>query len=60
VYVDGERRGQTPMAAFALQPGSYLIELRNDLYRPYLRTVLIKPGETYRLEVDLRLEGIRK
>jgi serine/threonine-protein kinase len=58
VSVDGVPRGQTPLGRFALPPGPHQVLLTHPDYRNYPRRVVIRPGETFRLEVDLRSEGV--
>ena len=60
VYVDGERKGQTPFPALVLQGGTHRVELRHPDYRPFFRTVDIKAGETLKLSVILRTDAIRR
>ena len=60
VFVDGESKGQTPLAAFVLAPGSHVVELRHKDFRPFFRTIELKAGELFSLTVDLRLEGVRR
>ena len=60
VFVDGDRKGLTPLPALILPSGSHVVELRHPDYRPFPRTIEIKAGEQVRLSVNLRLEGIRR
>jgi hypothetical protein len=60
VFVDGERRGLTPLPALSLRPGSHVVELRHPDFRPLLRTMELKSGEQIRMSVNLRIEAIRR
>jgi hypothetical protein len=60
VTVDGEPRGQTPLARIPLAPGPHDVRLGHPDYAPFPRRVVIRPGETFRLVVDLATEGVRR
>jgi len=60
VSIDGVPVGQTPLARLPLEPGSYAVLLTHPDYQPYPRRVTIREGETFRLEVDLPTEGVRR
>jgi hypothetical protein len=60
VFVDGDRKGLTPLPALVLPPGSHMVELRHPDFRPLRRTIELKPGEQTRLSVNLRLEAVRR
>ncbi len=60
VSVDGLPRGQTPLARIPLPPGPHDVRLSHPEFAPFPRRVVIRPGETYRLEVDLPTEGVRR
>ena len=60
VSVDGVPRGQTPLARIPLPPGAHAVLLNHPDYQPYPRRVTIRPGETFRLTVDLALDGVRR
>ena len=60
VFVDGDRKGLTPLPALVLPPGSHVVELRHPDFRPFRRTIELKAGEQSRLSVNLRLEAIRR
>jgi serine/threonine protein kinase len=60
VSVDGEPRGQTPLARIPLPPGPHDVRLSHPDYTPFPRRVVIRPGETFRLVVDLPTEGVRR
>jgi serine/threonine protein kinase len=60
VSVDGIPRGQTPLGRIALPPGPHRVLLTHPDFRPYPRRVVILPGETLRLVVDLRTDGVRR
>jgi predicted Ser/Thr protein kinase len=59
VAIDGKPAGQTPLARLSLAPGPHTIRLTHPEYQPYPRRVVLKPGETTRLAVDLTQDGIR-
>jgi hypothetical protein len=58
VAVDGKRAGQTPLPRFPLRPGAHSVVLSHPDYRPYQRTVRIRSGEAFKLEVDLTSLGV--
>jgi serine/threonine-protein kinase len=60
VSVDGVPRGQTPLARIPLAAGPHAILLTHPDYQPYRRRVTIRPGETFRLTVDLATDGVRR
>jgi serine/threonine-protein kinase len=60
VSVDGIPRGQTPLGRIPLPPGPHRVLLTHPEYRPYPRRVTIRRGETLRLVVDLRTDGVRR
>jgi serine/threonine protein kinase len=60
VSVDGVPRGQTPLGRFPLAPGPHQVLLTHPDYRPYPRRIVLRPGETVRLMVDLRTDGVRR
>jgi serine/threonine-protein kinase len=60
VSVDGVPRGQTPLGRIPLTPGPHAVLLAHPDYLPYPRRVTVRPGETLRLVVDLRSDGVRR
>jgi serine/threonine-protein kinase len=60
VSVDGVPRGQTPLRRIPLPPGPHAVLLTHPDYQPYPRKVTIRSGETHRLVVDLRTDGVRR
>ena len=60
VSVDGVPRGQTPLARIPLPPGPHAVLLTHPDFQPYPRRVTIRPGETFRLTVDLATDGVRR
>ncbi len=60
VEIDGEAVGQTPLPRLALAAGPHDVVLSHPDYRPFPRRVTLRPGETLRLVVDLRVDGIRR
>ena len=59
VTIDGQPVGQTPLARISLAPGAHTVRLVHPEFQPYPRTVVVKSGETTRLAVDLRQDGVR-
>ncbi len=60
VEIDGKPYGRTPLAGVALEPGEHVVELENPEYWPRRRRVVLLPGATVRLDVDLPWEGVRR
>ncbi len=60
VRIDDVPVGQTPLKALPLPPGPHSVLLTHPNYQPYPRRVTIRAGETFRLEVDLRSDGVRR
>jgi serine/threonine protein kinase len=60
VSVDGVHRGQTPLGRLEVPPGAHQVVLTHPDYRPWVRRVTVEAGETVRLTVDLRVEGVRR
>ena len=60
VFIDGDRKGLTPLQALTLPQGPHVVELRHPDYRPFRRTVNLKPGELLRMSADLRTEAVRR
>lgn len=55
VYVDGELHDTTPFAEpIALLPGEHDIELRNRFFGTQKRTLVVRAGETQRLDVEFK------
>ena len=44
----------------ALEPGPHQVLLVHPDFRPYPRRVVVPPGETVRLVVDLNTDGVRR
>lgn len=55
VLLNGVGRGRTPFKMGSVQKGEVKVELRLDGYRPFERTVTVRPGVVEKL--DIRLEG---
>jgi serine/threonine-protein kinase len=54
VYVDGELVATTPTAAsIALSPGRHYIKYKNPYFHEKKQEVVVKPGETETLKVEL-------
>jgi serine/threonine-protein kinase len=60
VSIDGIPRGQTPLARLELAPGPHQVVLSHPDYQPWVRRIRVDAGETLRLRVDLRTDGIRR
>jgi hypothetical protein len=60
VTLDGVPVGTTPLSPVALAPGTYTARLEHPDYKPLLRKVTIRAGETTPLRLDLRQDAIRK
>jgi eukaryotic-like serine/threonine-protein kinase len=60
VSIDGVPVGQTPLARIALKAGAHTVLLSHPEYQPLTRRVSIRPGETFRLLVDLAAEGVHR
>jgi serine/threonine protein kinase len=58
--IDGVPQGQTPLARIEVAPGAHQLVLSHPDYRPWVRKVRVSAGETLRLRVDLRVEGVRR
>jgi len=52
--------GQTPLKAIPLPPGPHAVLLIHPDYQPFPRRVTIRSGETFRLVVDLPVDGVRR
>jgi serine/threonine-protein kinase len=60
VVVDGRVMGTTPLDKITLEAGSHLIALRHPAYEELRRSIVVPPGETIKLVVDLAKEGSPK
>jgi serine/threonine-protein kinase len=60
VSIDGVPVGVTPLKALPLPPGPHAVLLTHPDYKPYPRRVTIRSGETFRLEVNLPSDGVRR
>jgi hypothetical protein len=59
VSVDGKAVGTSPpLPPLKLPAGTHTIELSHPTYRPLLKTVTVRSGETTRLEVTLGQEAV--
>jgi len=58
VSVDEAPVGTTPVKPIELAPGTHLVRLVHPGFRPLIRKVVIEPGETTRLEIDLTWEAV--
>jgi eukaryotic-like serine/threonine-protein kinase len=59
VSLDGVRVGTTPLAPLPLPPGTYTARLEHPDFKPLLRKVTIRAGQTTPLRLDLRQDAIR-
>jgi hypothetical protein len=57
VRIDGKLLGTTPMKPISLEPGAHTVWFTHPAYQPLQRRVVIRPGETLQLELDLRREA---
>jgi eukaryotic-like serine/threonine-protein kinase len=60
ISIDGNVVGQTPLARIPLSPGPHSVLITHPDYQPFPRKVTIQPGETFRLAVDLPVDGVRR
>lgn len=57
VFIDGQRRGGTPLVVDGLSEGEHVVEIRSpgEGYQPFYETVTIKPGQRTTVEATIRL-----
>jgi serine/threonine-protein kinase len=60
VSIDGTVVGTTPLDRLPLTAGPHTVRVRHPAYEVVERRVVIRPGQTERLVVDLPAEGVRK
>jgi serine/threonine-protein kinase len=60
VSVDGAVVGTTPLDKLPLAAGPHTVRVRHPAYEVVERRVVIRPGQTERLVVDLPADGVRK
>ena len=60
VVIDGRGMGTTPLDKITLESGPHVVVLRHPAYLELRRSVVVKPGDTVRLIVDLAKEGSPK
>ncbi len=60
VLVDGRVMGTTPLDKLSLEPGTHVVLLRHPAYEELRRSLVVTPGETVKLVVDLTKEGSPK
>jgi len=60
VTIDGKPHGQTPLPKIRLGVGPHVVVLVNPGYKVFQRKVTIRPGETFTLAVDFKLDGVLK
>jgi serine/threonine-protein kinase len=56
VTIDGMKVGTTPFRPIPLAPGAHTVLLVHPDYKPVERRVVVRAGETVRLDVDLARE----
>jgi serine/threonine protein kinase len=57
VSLDGRVLGTTPLSPVSLPPGRHTVRLQHPSYRPLNKRLIIRAGETFELDVDLREEA---
>jgi hypothetical protein len=60
VRIDDGPPRMTPLARVPLAAGSHSIVLTHPQYRPFVRKVTIRAGETTRIRFDFAQEGVRR
>ena len=60
VEIDGKPYGRTPLPGTLVEPGEHAVDLDNPEYWPRRRRVVLLPGATFRLDVELPWEGVRR
>ena len=60
IAVDEQHVGATPFRPLALAPGPHVVRFTHPEFKPFVRKVTVKAGETTRLEIDLSEEAFRK
>jgi hypothetical protein len=57
VYIDGQRRGGTPLVVDGLSEGEHVVEIKSpgEGYQPFSQVVTIKPNERTTIEATIRL-----
>ena len=60
VTVDGKVVGVTPFEALSLPSGPHRVRVRHPTFEAEERQVVIRPGDTTKVTVDLPNEGVRK
>ena len=53
VSVDGKVVGTTPLDRITLGAGAHLVRVKNPAFEPWEGRVVVRPGQTERLLVDL-------
>jgi hypothetical protein len=54
VYIDGHLSGYTPQKSLRLPAGPHTVSLKGKNVKPYVKRVVLKPGERQSLDVELR------
>jgi len=60
VVIDGRGMGTTPLDKITLESGPHVVVLHHPAYLELRRSIVVKPGETVRLIVDLAKEASPK
>jgi serine/threonine-protein kinase len=60
VYVDGRRMATAPLRTIPLAAGAHVVRLVHPDFQPLQRRIVIVPGRTLSLSVDLPEEGVRR
>ncbi len=57
VYIDGQRRGGTPLVVDGLTEGEHVVEIKSpgEGYQPFSQVVSIKPDQRTTIEASIRL-----
>jgi serine/threonine-protein kinase len=57
VFIDGQKIGTTPLAPISLQPGKYLLELKNPHCETYREQISVQSGKVDSIVVTLQLRS---
>lgn len=53
IYLDGERKGETPLTISDIAPGEHLLALEKEGFLRYEMQVTIKPSQTFAVQIPL-------
>jgi hypothetical protein len=59
VAIDGQDVGTTPFAPVSLPPGVHTVRMSHPRFRPLIKRIEIRSGDSTRLEVNLNEEAFR-